>query len=97
MCISLAMSSGLVKISLLLFLMQSSGGVSKFLKTFVLTFLGLFSYNWRYFDMAFLTQSRVCLEVMLRACLFAFLAISASVFSQSCLLLSVIGGGGISA
>jgi hypothetical protein len=43
MCISLAMSSGLVKMLFCLSMMESSGEVSEFLKTFLFTFLGLFS------------------------------------------------------
>ena len=39
-CISFAMSSRLVRMLLFLLVMQSSGGVSKFLKTFLFIFLG---------------------------------------------------------
>ena len=39
-CISIAMSSGLVRMLLFWSVMQSSGGVSKFLKTFLFIFLG---------------------------------------------------------
>ena len=38
--ISFAMSSGLVKMLLFRSVMQSSGGVSRFLKTFLFIFLG---------------------------------------------------------
>ena len=39
-CISFAMSSGLVRMLLFLLVMQSNGGVSNFLKTFLFIFLG---------------------------------------------------------
>ena len=42
--ISDAMSSGLVSILLCLFMMESKGEVSEFLKTFLFIFFGLFSY-----------------------------------------------------
>ena len=40
MCISFAISSGFVRMLLFLSVMQSSGGVSRFLKTFLFIFLG---------------------------------------------------------
>ena len=42
-CISFAMSSRLVRMLLFWSVMQSSGGVSKFLKTFLFIFFGLVS------------------------------------------------------
>lgn len=54
--IFVAMSSRLVRILLLRRQKDSSGGLSKFLKTFQLTFLRLILHNWRYFEMAFLTH-----------------------------------------
>jgi hypothetical protein len=73
--ISLAMSTGLVSILLCSSAMQSRGGVSWFLKILLLIFFGLFSYSCRYLVIVFLTQSWVYLVVMLRACVFAILAI----------------------
>ena len=84
--ISLAMSTGLVSILLCLSVMQSNGGVSWFLKTLLLIFFGLFSYNCLYLDMAFLTHSWVYFVVILRACIFAVLAILANVLIHSCWL-----------
>ena len=52
-CISFAMSSGLVRMLLFQLVMQSSGGVSRFLKTFLFIFFGLISYSCLYFEMAF--------------------------------------------
>ena len=52
-CISFAMSSRLVRMLLFRSVMQSSGGVSKFLKTFLFIYFGLVSYSCLYFDMAF--------------------------------------------
>jgi hypothetical protein len=43
MCISFAMSSGLVKMLLCLSMIESRGEVSEFLNTFLFTFLGFFS------------------------------------------------------
>ena len=43
LCISLAMSVGFVSMLLFVSVMQSNGGVSWFLKTFLLIFLGLLS------------------------------------------------------
>ena len=51
--ISLAMSTGFVSMLLCSSVMQSSGGVSWFLKTLLLIFFGLFSYNYLYLDMIF--------------------------------------------
>ena len=45
--------------------------------------------------MVFLTQYWVCLVVILRACLFADLAISAIILIQSCGSVFGCGGGGI--
>ena len=42
-CISFAISSGLVRILSLRSVIQSKGGVSRFLKTFLFIFLGLVS------------------------------------------------------
>ena len=55
--ISLAMSSGLVRILLCSYVMQSSEGVSWFLKTLLLIFFGLFSYSCLYLAIVFLTHS----------------------------------------
>ena len=52
-CISFAISSRLVRMLLFRFIMQSNGGVSRFLNTFLYIFLGLISYNYLYLDMAF--------------------------------------------
>ena len=80
MCISFAISFGLVKMLLFLSVMQSSGGVSKFLKTFLFIFLGLISYSCLYLEMAFLIHSFVYLVVIFLACVFAILANVASSF-----------------
>ena len=52
-CISFAISYGLVRILLFQSVMQSNGGVSRFMNTFLFILLGLFSYNFLYLDMAF--------------------------------------------
>ena len=52
-CISFAISFGLVKMLLFLSLMQSNGSVSRFLNIFLFIFLGLISYNCLYLDMDF--------------------------------------------
>ena len=54
LCISLAMSVGFVSMLLFASVMQSNGGDSWFLKTLLLIFLGLLSYNILYLYMAFL-------------------------------------------
>jgi hypothetical protein len=89
------MSSGLVSMLLFLSIMQSNGGVSWFLKTFLFIFLGLFSYSCLYFVIAFLMHSCVYFVVILRACLFAFLPSSAKVLIHSCGFDSGLGGGGM--
>ena len=63
-CISFAMSSGFVSILLFWLVMQSSGGVLMFLKTFLFIFLGLVSYNFLYLDTTFLIHSLVYLVVI---------------------------------
>ena len=82
--ISLAMSTGFVSILLCLSVMQSIEGVSWFLNIFLLIFLGFLSYSCLYLDMAFLIQSWVYFVVILRAWVFAVLAILASVTIHSC-------------
>ena len=47
------MSSGLVRMLLFWSIIQSNGGSSRFLNTFLFIFLGLISYNCLYLDMAF--------------------------------------------
>ena len=89
------MSIGFVTMILCSLLIQSSGGTSWFLKTFLLIFFGFFSYSCLYLDMAFLMHSWVYFVVILRACLFAFLAICAMVVIHSCWLGSWFGGGGM--
>ena len=79
-CISFTMSSGLVRMLLFRSIIQSSGGVSRFLKTFLFIFLGLISYSCLYLEMAFLIHSFVCLVVIFLACIFAALASVASSF-----------------
>ena len=66
-CISFAMSSGLVRILLLRSIIQSRGGISRFLKTFLFIFLGPISYSCLYLEMAFLIQSLVYLVVIFLA------------------------------
>ena len=84
--ISLAMSTGFVSMLLCSSVMQSSGGVSWFLKTLLLIFFGFFSYNFLFLDMAFFMHSWVYFVVIFRACIFAVLAIWASDFIHSCWL-----------
>ena len=86
MCISLAMFSGLVRMLLFLSMIQSSGGVSWFLKIFLFIFFGLVSYSCLYFDMAFLMLSKVCFVVILRTWVLAGLARLANVLIMSCCL-----------
>ena len=67
MCISFAMSSGLVRILFCLSVIESRGEVSECLKIFLFIFLGLFSYICRYFDTAFRIQSLVYFVVIFLA------------------------------
>ena len=80
--ISFAMSFGLVRMLVFLSIMQSSGGVSKILKTFLFIFFGLISYNCLYLEMDFLIHSFVYLVVIILAFVFAILANIASSFIQ---------------
>ena len=66
--------------------MQSNGGVSRFLNTLLLIFFGFFSYNCLYFDIVFFTHSWVYLVVIFLACIFAVLAICANILIHSCWL-----------
>ena len=63
--------------------MQSNGGVSRFLNTFLFILLELVSYNCLYLDMAFLIHSLVYLVVNFLACMFAILANVANSFIHS--------------
>ena len=74
--------------------MQSNGGVSRFLNTFLFIFLGLISYNFLYLDMAFLIHSLVYLVVIFLACRFAILANVANSFIHSFFCKSSFDGGG---
>ena len=78
------MSAGFVSILLCLSVMQSSEGVSWFLKILLLIFFGLNSYSFLYLDIVFLIHSWVYFVVILRAFIFAVLAIWANVFIHSC-------------
>ena len=89
------MSSGLVRMLLLRSVIQSSGGVSRFLKTFLFIFFGLISYNCLYLEMDLLIHSLVYLVVIFLACVFAALASIASFFIQSFFSKLSSGGGGI--
>ncbi len=82
--ISLAMSDGFVSMLLYLSVMQSSGGVSWLLKTFLCILFGFFSYSCLYLAMAFLMQSWVNFVVIARAWVLAILGIAAIVTSHSC-------------
>ena len=93
--ISFAMTSWLVRMLLFLSVMQSSGGVSRFLKTFLFIFFGLISYSCLYLEMAFLIHSFVYLVVIFLACVFAILANVASSFIQSFFSKLSFGGGGM--
>ena len=93
--ISFAISSGLVRMLLFLSIMQLSGGVSKFLKTFLFIFFGLLSYSCLYLEMAFLIHSFVYLVVIFLAFVFSVLANVASSFIHSFFNRSSFGGGGI--
>ena len=75
--ILLAISSGFVMMSPFWFRMQSSGYILLFLKTFWWIFLGLLSYNFLYFEMAFLMHSLLYFVVILQASLFAMHAMVA--------------------
>ena len=79
-CISFAMSFGLVRMLLFQLVMQSSGGVSNFLKTLLFIFFGLISYNCLYLEMSFSINCFVYLVVIFLACLFFVLANVASSF-----------------
>ena len=95
MCIPLAMSKGLVSILLYLSVMQSRGGDSWLLKTFLCIRLGLLSYSCLYLDMAFLTQSWVYFVVIVRARVLAVFAIVAIVMNHSCCRFSWFESGGM--
>ena len=82
-CISFAISSRLVRMLLFWSIMQSNGGDSRFLNTFLFIFLGLISYNFLYLDMAFKIHSLVYLVVIFFACIFSVLANIASSFMHS--------------
>ena len=88
-------SSGLVRMLLFRSVMQSNGGVSRFLNTFLFILLGLVSYNCLYLNMAFLIHSLVYLVVIFLACMFAVLANVANSFIHSFLCKSSFGGGGM--
>ena len=92
-CISFAISSGLVRMLLFRSVMQSNGGVSRFLNTFLFIFLGLVSYNCLYLNMAFLIHSLMYLVVIFLACMFAVLANVANSFIHSFFCKSSYGGG----
>ena len=89
MCISCAISLGLVRILFCLSMMESRGEVSKFLKNFLFLFLGLFSYIWRYFETALWMQSLLYFVVIILASLLALISI------HSFDMVSIIGGWGI--
>ena len=74
------MSFGLVKMLLFLSVMHSSGGVSRFLITFLFIFFGLISYSCLYLEMAFLIHSFVYLVVIFLAYIFVVLANVANSF-----------------
>ena len=82
-CISVAISSRLVRMLLFRSVMQSNDGVSRFLNTFLFILLGLVSYNFLYLNMAFLIHSLVYLVVIFLACMFAVLANVANSFIHS--------------
>ena len=62
-CISFAMSFRLVRMLLFQSVTQSSGGVSRFLNTFLFIIFRLISYSCLFLEMAFLIQSFVYLVV----------------------------------
>ena len=82
---------------MLLFLsvMQSSGGVSRFLKTFLFIFFGLVPYSCLYLEMDFLIHSFVYLVAIFLAFVFAILANVASSIIHSFFSKSSFGGGGM--
>ena len=57
--------------------MESRDEVSKYLKTFLVIFLGFFSYIWRYFDTTFRIQPLVYFVVIFLASLLAVFVIAA--------------------
>ena len=65
--ISLAMSNGFVSMLLYMSVIQSSGGVSWLLKTFLCILFEIFSNICLYLDMDFLMQSWVNFVVIARA------------------------------
>ena len=94
-CISFAMSFGLVRMLLFLSLMRSSGGISRFSKKSLFIFLGLILYSCLYLEMSFLIHSFVYLVVIFLACMFAVLVNVASSFIHSFLSKSSFSGGGM--
>ena len=61
-------------------IMQSNGGVLRFLNTFLFIFLKQISYNFLYFDMSFLIHCLMYLVVIFLACIFVIMANIASSF-----------------
>ena len=94
-CISFAMPSRLVRMLLFRSVIQSNGGVSRFLKTFLFNFFGLISYSCLYLEMVFLIHSFVFVVVIFLACIFVVLASVASSFIQSFFSKSSFGDGGM--
>ena len=95
MCISFAISSGLVRMLFCLSVMESSGEVSECLNIFLFIFLGFFSYIWRYFDTTFRIQFLVYFVVIFLASLLAVFTITAMVSIHSSGGEFVVGGSGI--
>ena len=95
MCISFAISSGLVRMLFCLSVMESRGEVSECFKTFLFIFLGVFSYIWRYFDTTFRIQFLVYFVVIFLTSLLVVFAITAMVSIHSFGGTFVVGGCGI--
>ena len=95
LCISFAISSGLVRILLCLSVMESRGEVSECLKTFLFIFLEFFSYIWWYFDTTFRIQSLVYFVVIFMASLLAVFAIATIMSIHSYGEVVVVSGCGI--
>ena len=94
-CISFAISYGLVNMLLFWLAMQLNGGVLKFLNILLFIFGGLISYSFLYLDMAILMHSLVYLVMIFLACVFGVLASVAKSFIHPFLNGSSFGGGSI--
>ena len=94
-CISLAISLGLVSMLLFLSAKQLNGGIFWFLKTFLLILFGLMSYSCLSLVITFLMQFLVYFEVIFITFVFVVLVMLTNSSSHSLFGISMFGGGGM--